>query len=178
MSERERIGVRANRTQSKRAIEREEQEKYLRGLKYNVLDGLEVPSDDDSDDDYGKTHASKVAKRKKSGVSQLLKQQGLQPMQALTPSPTNAEEAPPELDEEFKPLQDLKGVAANNLVGRRITVWYYDDASEQPSEAPAAEAPAAQRGAPNATHGIVTYYGAEGRMFVVFDGEEESEGGG
>ena len=76
MSERERIGVRANRTQSKRAIEREEQEKYLRGLKYNVLDGLEVPSDDDSDDDYGKTHASKVAKRKKSGVSQLLKQQG------------------------------------------------------------------------------------------------------
>ena len=158
------IGLRRDRTQSKRAAAAVEQEKYLRGLTSNVLDGVSEPSDEnDSDDEtYGKTGAKGAKQRKKGGVLQLLKQQGLQPMQALTPSASSAADAPPELDDEFKPLQGLKGGNPTDVVGRRITVWYDDDEGAGEQQQP--------------SHGVVAYYGDEGRMFVVFDEDDDSEG--
>jgi hypothetical protein len=142
--------LRANRTLSKRAIERD------------VAAELQLSDDGDDDDDsdgdatYGSKAAGAKRQRQRRGkaVLQALKQQSLQPL--LSPATVSK----PELDRDFAPLSDLKGVTPQAVLGRRITVWYSDDA-----------------GTVTPAHGLVTYLCDEqARLFVVFDGDEELDG--
>ena len=165
MSHESSIGLRANRTLSKRAKELDAQEKILEKI---LGDEQGEVSASDDDETYGAARATKAAgKRKRSAVLQVLTQQSLQPV----PPPLSADRDSMEVlhDEDFLPLNDLKGASQSNVAGRRITVWYKPDASELDGSEP-------DDGTLNPTHGLVTYYGEEGRLFVVFDGEEEFDG--
>ena len=175
----ERNGLRANRTLSKRAIDAKASYDFATTSKFVHPDvmadhGMDEPSSDDSEDEtYGKTHA----KRKKSGILQLLKQQSLQPMQTLTPC-SGAGDASPELDEEFVALPDLKGATPSSMVGRRVTVWYeYDEDAEHAEADDQLDVQPSKTSTAQPTHGLVVYYDFQsGRMFVVFDGDAESDG--
>ena len=142
--------LRANRTLSKRAIERD------------VAAELQLSDDGDDDDDsdgdatYGSkaTGAKRQRQRRGKAVLQVLKHQSLQPL--LSPATVSK----PELDRDFAPLSDLKGATPQAVLGRRITVWYSDDG-----------------GTVTPAHGLVTYLCDEqARLFVVFDGDEELDG--
>ena len=129
-------------------------------------------SDDDDDADFGKRASVASKRRKGSAVLQSIasknnfQQRQLGPQHIPQPVPT--------LDADFKPLADLKGVDPSAVVGRRIRCLYEqagggggegEGGSEQQGEAPALQA----------SVGVVTYYGAEGRLHAVYDGEEECE---
>lgn len=152
------------RAQSKRALERDAMETWLNAR--IAMEEPKAPSDDDDDETYG-SHATKAGpKRKRSSVLQSLKQQ-LPPMQLDSPI------AAP-LDEDFVPLNDLKGADSTAVVGRRIRVWYDtggDDEAPDVSSPRAPEPPTLQPAL-----GLVTYFGTEGRLHVVFDGDDDADG--
>ena len=92
----ESIALRANRQQTKRAIERDVME----------LSGESDGSDDDVDYGAHGTRPGPKRQRQRSLVLQSLKRQTLEPMEWLSAVPS-----PPELDDDFEPLKDLKGVS-------------------------------------------------------------------
>ena len=151
------------RAQSKRAVERDAAADY---------DDDESANDSD-DATYGATKAG--PKRRRSSVLQSLRQQGgLRPMPTATPTAAALDE----LDDDFVPLTDFKGAAADGVVGRRIRVWYAyeaaaDDAPVAPVEPEMAEA---RPSTLKAAAGLVTYLDEERRMHVVFDGDDEWDG--
>ena len=80
--------------------------------------------------------------------------------------------APPPAD--FKPLADLKGANASDVVGRRIRTWYEGDAGKDGSATVCSRGGHERRVEPAV--GIVTFYDPAGRLHAVYDGENEANG--
>ena len=104
---------------------------------------------------------------------------------AAAPSMTQpASLAPPPSD--FKPLSDLKGANASDVVGRRIRTWYEGDAGGNAGGDAGGDAGGAggrdgsatvgSRSGLEPAVGIVTFYDPAGRLHAVYDGEHEADG--
>lgn len=169
--------LRAQRTQTKRMAERDMAEDNF------VFSDDGEQEDEEDDDFYGKRGGTK-GKKRRSAVLQAVESKKHLPL--LKPAITAAA---PKLDADFMPLKDLQGATAMNVVGRRIRVWY-DIAGESdeyfPSSSPSKSAVAAKctgndtevkrPSSVKPSVGVVTFYGSEGRLHAVYDGEEEFDG--
>ena len=129
-------------------------------------------SGDDSDDiDFGKRASVASKRRKGSAVLQSIAFKNIQQRQL---APHHAPQPVPTLDADFRPLADLKGVDVSAVVGRRIRCWYESSAEQAAGGGGGAAAATAGEGPTlQASVGVVTYYGVEGRLHAVYDGEEE-----
>ena len=153
-----------DRKQTRRAIERD------------VAADVAADQEFDIDDDLGKAGS----KRRRSSMLQSLAQSSRQSKPVPAYDPT--------LGSDFLPLRDLKGVDATEVVGRRIRVWYEaGDDEEKPvlkgeepkplgGEEQKPPADSGERSGLKPSVGIVTFYGDEGRLHAVYDGEEEFDG--
>ena len=133
-----------DRTQTRRAREQDKPPNDD-DIDYSFLE-------DEDDTDFGREDMPRKATKKESALDR-----------ARIAAPSIPKVEPPPTHITIKPLTDLKGVSASEVVGRRIRVMYEP---EEPSD----------DGKLVPSIGLVTYYDERGRMHAVFDGEEEFEG--
>jgi hypothetical protein len=138
------------RTQSLRAQERDKSN----DLEDVDMSFLEDDSGDDSPRPGKKAAAAKAAAASRKQALPALEQKTQ--ISVAMPAGFNTYE-------DFVPLRDLKGAAASEVVGRRIRAWYEPE-------------PGAEGDGMTVSVGVVTYWDPAGRMFALYDGEEEVDG--
>ena len=157
-----------DRSKAKKTRKKEEEEEYTKEELEQML-GKEEDDDylDDSDDDF-RSHRQdeyRVPKQSKNSSRNSLTRK----QQVVERAPAPAPLIKVDTYADLKPLTDFKGVSnPSDVVGRRIKVMYEPEAGA----APGAEAD----GGLVPSIGVVVHYDPAGRMYAVYDGEDEFEG--
>ena len=157
-----------DRSKAKKTRKKEEEEEYTKEELEQML-GKEEEDDylDDSDDDF-RSHRQdeyRVPKQSKNSSRNSLTRK----QQVVERAPAPAPLIKVDTYADLKPLTDFKGVSnPSDVVGKRIKVMYEPEAGA----APGAEAD----GGLVPSIGVVVPYAPAGRMYAVYDGEDEFEG--